>query len=77
MKTIQIVLDEAALQAADREARRLKVNRSALIREALAYYLRRQRVSTLEERHRRGYARAPVEPGEFDVWDRVLSWPEK
>jgi len=77
MKTIQIVLDESALRAADREARRAKLNRSALFRKALAYYLRRRRIIELEERQRRGYERAPVKPGEFDAWDKVLAWPEK
>jgi metal-responsive CopG/Arc/MetJ family transcriptional regulator len=77
MKTIQIVVDETTLRSADREARRARINRSALFRKALAYYLRRRRLIELEERHRRGYAAHPVEPGEFDVWDRVLAWPDK
>jgi metal-responsive CopG/Arc/MetJ family transcriptional regulator len=77
VKTIQIVLDDDALRAADREARRAKMNRSAVFRKALAYYLRRRQLVDLEERHRRGYEAAPVRKGEFDVWDRVLEWPEK
>ena len=76
MKTIQVVLDERTLAAADRAASRGRMNRSALIREALGQYLARLRESGLEERHRRGYAHAPVQPGEFDVWDRVQGWPE-
>ena len=35
MTTIQVVLDDALLQIADRFAKQQKVNRSALIREAL------------------------------------------
>ena len=35
METIQVVLDKKLLQAADREARRSKRNRSALERDAL------------------------------------------
>ena len=77
MKTIQIVLDEGALRAADREAKRAGLNRSALFRKALAYYVRRRRLIELEEQHRRGYEKRPAEPGEFDVWDRVSAWPEK
>jgi hypothetical protein len=34
METIQVVLEAALLKAADRAARRLKLNRSAFIREA-------------------------------------------
>jgi metal-responsive CopG/Arc/MetJ family transcriptional regulator len=77
MKTVQIVLDEKALLAADREARRAGLNRSALFRMALSYYLRQRRLIQLEERHRQGYKTKPVEPGEFDVWDKVLAWPER
>ena len=35
METIQVVLDRTLLRAADRAARKLKTNRSALFREAL------------------------------------------
>ena len=35
METIQVVLEEDLLRRADRAARRLKVDRSALLREAL------------------------------------------
>jgi metal-responsive CopG/Arc/MetJ family transcriptional regulator len=76
MKTIQIVVEEDLLRAADRVARRAKVNRSMLFRAALRDYLRRKRIEGLEERHRRAYERFPEQPGEFDVWDKVLSWPE-
>jgi metal-responsive CopG/Arc/MetJ family transcriptional regulator len=36
MQTIQVVLDPELLRAADRTARRIKVNRSALIRRPCA-----------------------------------------
>jgi metal-responsive CopG/Arc/MetJ family transcriptional regulator len=77
MKTIQIVVDEATLHAADREAKSVGINRSALFRKALAYYLRRRRLIELEERHRRGYEKNPVEPSEFDAGDGALAWPKK
>lgn len=77
MKTIQVVLDEASLRLADREARRAGLNRSALFRKALAYYLERHRILALEDKQRRGYEEKPVVPGEFDVWDGVSEWPER
>ncbi len=40
MEAIQIVLDGDPLGAADRAARRLKTNRSALFRDALKAYLK-------------------------------------
>jgi metal-responsive CopG/Arc/MetJ family transcriptional regulator len=54
METVQIVLDKRLLQATDRAARRLKRNRSALVREALREHLRRLEVRTREERDREG-----------------------
>lgn len=76
MKVVQIVLDERTLRTADREARRANLNRSALFRRALAVYVSVQRERALEARHREAYERNPVQPGEFDVWDRVIGWPE-
>jgi metal-responsive CopG/Arc/MetJ family transcriptional regulator len=76
MKTIQIVIDTDLLRAADQEARRAKVNRSTLFREALRGHLKRRRIHALEEQHRRAYARFPIQPGEFDVWDKLIAWPQ-
>ena len=44
METIQIVLDKDLLQATDRAVRRMKCNRSALVREALREHLKRLEV---------------------------------
>jgi metal-responsive CopG/Arc/MetJ family transcriptional regulator len=76
MTTIQVVLDDETLRAADRAAKRARVNRSALIRDAIRLYVRAQRTRELEERHRRGYEQHPVQTGEFDVFDRELAWPK-
>ena len=73
-RTIQIVLEEDLLKAADREVRATRVSRSALFREALKEHLKRRQIAELEERERRGYAKFPAV--EFDAWDGVLSWPE-
>jgi metal-responsive CopG/Arc/MetJ family transcriptional regulator len=77
MKTVQVVLDERTLKAADREAKRENINRSALVRRAIALYVERAKEREQEERHRRGYAKQPILPGEFDAWDKVQTWPEK
>jgi metal-responsive CopG/Arc/MetJ family transcriptional regulator len=49
-ETIQVVLDLKLLKATDRAAHRSKVNRSALIRDALRDHLRRLEIHSLEER---------------------------
>jgi Arc/MetJ-type ribon-helix-helix transcriptional regulator len=76
MKTIQVVVDEPTLAAADREVKRCRSNRSALVREALRAHLNQLAIERAEQRHRSGYAKHPVVPGEFDAWERWAAWPE-
>ena len=77
METIQIVLDEGLLRAADRAARKLKINRSALFREALRAHLNRLEMLEKEKRDREGYLRYPDSLDEPAVWDKVADWPEE
>ena len=49
METIQVVLDQKLLKAADTAAKREKVNRSALIRKALEEHLKRLHMRDLED----------------------------
>jgi metal-responsive CopG/Arc/MetJ family transcriptional regulator len=76
METIQVVIDSKLLVAADRAARRARMNRSALVRAALREHIRRSEVAALEERDRQGYARRPQEDAESLVWESVAAWPE-
>ena len=69
MKTIQMTLDEDLLNQVDGVIRKLKTNRSAFIRESLQYYLERLKIKELEERHRDGYLKYPVQASEFDIWE--------
>jgi metal-responsive CopG/Arc/MetJ family transcriptional regulator len=75
METVQIVLDKSLLQATDRAARRLKRNRSALVREALREHLKRLEVRASEERDRAGYARQPQTRDEPALWEAAAAWP--
>ena len=76
METIQIVLDTKLLRAADRMAKRQKVNRSALIRHALREHLKRLREQELEERDRRGYMAQPQREEDFRLWEDAAAWQE-
>jgi len=76
METIQVVLDTKLLKAADLAAKRRKVNRSALIRDALREHLKRSRELELEERDRRGYLAKPQREEEFRIWEDAAAWPE-
>jgi metal-responsive CopG/Arc/MetJ family transcriptional regulator len=75
METIQLVLHAKLLKAADLAAKRLKVNRSALIRQ-VQEYLKRLHVQDLEARDRRGYEAQPQQADEFRLWDDAAAWPE-
>ncbi len=74
MKTIQMTIDERLLKLVDKMSRARKTTRSAFIRLALEAEIQRQRVREQESRHAAGYARKPVAPGEFDVWNTEQDW---
>ena len=77
METIQVVLDAELLRAADRAARRARVNRSALVRRALREHLKRERIRELEARERRAYQEHPQDVKEVERWAQVAAWPER
>lgn len=65
MKTAHITLDDALLEAVDRAVRSFGTTRSAFTRDALRAALTSLQEREMELRHRAGYERKPVEPGEF------------
>ena len=74
MKTIQMTIDERLLKLVDKMSRARKTTRSAFIRDALEAKIRRERIREEEVRHADGYARKPVETGEFDIWLDQQDW---
>jgi metal-responsive CopG/Arc/MetJ family transcriptional regulator len=76
MKTIQMTIDEPLLAEVDRIIQALDTTRSAFIREALQLALQKHKIAEMEQRHAEGYARYPVEPGEFDIWETEQAWDE-
>jgi len=77
METIQVVLDSKLLRATEAAARRTKLNRSALIREALRAHLRQLQIKELELRDRKGYETQPGDAGELSVWEAEAFWPQR
>jgi len=75
METIQVVIDSKLLRATDRAVRRTKLNRSALVRDALREHLRRLEIRELEERDRKGYHSSPRQDDELSGWEGEASWP--
>ena len=76
MRRVQVVLDENLLKAADHFAHCIKVNRSALMRNALREYLRKLYYQELERLEREGYERFPdSEDEDLQGWEEVAVWP--
>lgn len=76
MKTIQMTIDEPLLAEVDRVINDQKSTRSAFIRQALRLALWQLQVTEMERKHAEGYARYPVETGEFAVWEAEQAWGE-
>ena len=77
VKTIQVVLDSELLRATNRAAKRARVNRSSLIREALRQHLKQLSACEVEALDRRGYQRRRAAVGDAAAWEGVASWPER
>lgn len=77
VETIQVVLEADLLRAADRAVRKLKTNRSALLRDALREHLKRLELFEKERRDREGYILYPDSLDESAAWAKVADWPEE
>jgi metal-responsive CopG/Arc/MetJ family transcriptional regulator len=76
MRTVQMTLDDALVREIDRVVKQLGTTRSAFAREALRTALVQVKRQALERQHREGYARRPVQPGEFSDWEDEQVWIE-
>lgn len=76
MKRIHVILDSVLLEAVDERVRKRKINRSALVREALRAHLETLSLAAREHRDRDGYVRYPDSRGQSDLWEKVALWPE-
>jgi metal-responsive CopG/Arc/MetJ family transcriptional regulator len=78
METIQVVIDSELLRATEvAAARRTKLNRSALIREALRAHLKALDIRERELRDRKGYAASPRDSNDLPGWEAEAIWPEE
>jgi metal-responsive CopG/Arc/MetJ family transcriptional regulator len=77
METIQVVLDSKLLRATEVAARRSKLNRSALIREALRTHLKNLDIRERELRDRKGYEASPTKSSDLSGWEAEATWPEE
>ena len=70
------MLDKDLLRAADRAVRKMKVNRSALMRDALREHLRRLEIRAREDRDREGYTKQLRIGDDERVWEAEAAWPQ-
>lgn len=76
MQTVQIVLNEDLLKSADQAAKRIGVNRSALVREALSAHLKKLELEAKLQQEREAYQKYPDTEPELMGWEKVVSWPD-
>jgi len=76
LKTIQITLSDQLLARLDTAVTEMDTNRSVFARQAFELALARQTIARKEQQDAEGYARHPVQPDEFDVWQVEQAWGE-
>jgi len=76
VKTVQMTLDDELVDAVDAVVKKLHTSRSAFARKALRDAVENVRMKQLEEKHKAGYQRKPVQTPEFDAWESEQEWPE-
>ncbi|MCE2485213.1 MAG: ribbon-helix-helix protein, CopG family [Desulfurellaceae bacterium] len=74
MRTVRLTLDEALVKELDKVAKKLGTTRLAFARAALRAALAYAASEEEERRHRSGYERKPVRPGEFSDWEDEQVW---
>jgi len=74
MKTVQMTFNEDLVAEIDRIVKKLATTRSAFARRALQAAIDKLNEEEMEQKHREGYARNPVKPGEFSDWESEHVW---
>ncbi|RLB27818.1 MAG: CopG family transcriptional regulator [Deltaproteobacteria bacterium] len=74
MKTVQMTFNEDLVAEIDRIVKKLATTRSAFARRALQAAIDKLNEEEMERKHREGYARDPVKPGEFSDWESEHVW---
>jgi len=77
MKPIQVLFDEPLLRRLDADEEVKRLGRSAVLRRAVAEYLRKRRARTTAERYRRAYGKREGLGEEFESWPDEGTWPER
>jgi metal-responsive CopG/Arc/MetJ family transcriptional regulator len=76
MKTIQITMDEDLLAQLDRDEETKRSGRSAVLRRAVAEYLKRRNQQSIAVSYRRAYGTGTGLGPEFEGWEAEGQWPK-
>jgi predicted transcriptional regulator len=74
MKNLQIALDDESVQTLDALARELQKTRTALVREAIQEWIRRQQIREFEEAWIRAAQQDQTDENLADAWIAAESW---
>jgi metal-responsive CopG/Arc/MetJ family transcriptional regulator len=77
MKAIQITFDAALLEQLDADDEVKRDGRSAVLRRAVAEYLRRKRDDRIATAYRRAYAEGSALGDDFAGWEDEGAWPDE
>ena len=77
MKNVQISFDEKLLKTVDDFAASSQLSRSAVVREALKIWIRRQQVKEFEDTWIRKLKENPQDQEEADAWVEANSWSDE
>ena len=61
MKTVQMTLDDDLVDSVDKMVKKLKITRSAFMRQALRNALTQANIKQMENKHKKGYENKPCE----------------
>lgn len=75
MKAVQVMLDERLLTELDATEEVRREGRSAVLRRALAAYLRRRRRETIADRYAQAYRDDDALGTEWAGWEEQGVWP--
>lgn len=74
MKAIHVTFDESLLERLDSHPAVKQRGRSAILREAVVDYLRRQESAGIDRLYREGYAETNSVASELPGWDEEGAW---
>ena len=75
MKPVQVMMDEDLLRALDLASKRLRSDRSKLVREAVARFLAAEEARAKESRTIEAYRKKPLTREERE-WLGASAWPK-